>query len=582
MKANYSGRILMTTGAILAMIGLFLLNSGCSSDGGERNSSGTATVTDIETYDLDETADGWIIVDPTGNGFDCATVFITQDPVYSGTGAVEFYYSIATQKFPVLYNTTARTTELVSIGFFLRSMNNASLLMILYDRDGAQFYYTIEVVSGSWTEVSLTPWDFEPDNSAAVVKDAIDPERLKPGFALFDMAPATGGGGNNTLWIDALRIQREPLILKTGEWLIDGTAEMVNESMVVEGNVRIINNGSLTATCPRFVLKGDIVTESGGAFETSDVMLEIPQEYRWQYCLLAGNGGDIGLVETDIYTAHPLMLMGNSGAGLNLDRVDMCLCGFHVEVINGCTFDIKNCASVGEICLFPGVAVNIENTDVVLVWFFAVPGVNAAICLPDGTSIADWQLDSELGIDLSVSNSTNVLWGLISYPGSVLRIDNSEILVTGLLFSLNSIVPLTGIENGKSLDNSTVFTDRILELENSPVNTWNFYASGNAAVLIDNCLFGEALSFDTSSIEISNSTCDGTGGYLGSEDESEIYIVDTKVTCEVLAFGSSELIIENSSVTGNIMAVDSSTIRIRNIAHKGLKLEFDQGIIIEE
>jgi hypothetical protein len=216
----------------------------------------------------------------------------------------------------------------------------------------------------------------------------------------------------------------------------------------------------------------------------------------------------------------------------------------------------------------------------VLVWLFAATGTQGEFSLPDGAEISSFDLTT--GFDLSVRNSTLVLWGPISYPGSALTFRDTAFLVAGLLFSGDTQQTLSGIENNGPIPDLSGLQDRGLTFENSSVKTWNFYVADTSRLTVDACLFGEVLSFHNAVVTVGNSTCDGTGGFVGTNESSHMEIRDSTLDSDVTTFGTSTLLLERCSVIGDIRATGESTVTLRQTTVDGGKFEFDQGKIVEE
>ena len=117
-----------------------------------------------------------------------------------------------------------------------------------------------------------------------------------------------------------------------------------------------------------------------------------------------------------------------------------------------------------------------------------------------------------------------------------------------------------------SFPNPILFkSKRILRLVNTEVVTWNFYSSLHSKLSIENCIFGELLAFDSSSVIIENSICDGTGGYLGAVGNSSVIVIRSLISSQVIARESGFLIGALSSFNSpEIDADDNAVMAILN------------------
>jgi hypothetical protein len=82
-------------------------------------------------------------------------------------------------------------------------------------------------------------------------------------------------------------------------------------------------------------------------------------------------------------------------------------------------------------------------------------------------------------------------------------------------------------------------------------------------------------------IMVNNSVCDGSGGYLGADGNSQTIVTESEINCMVLAQEYSKMMFEKSAINGDVMASGKSVISLSETMHNGADLTFDQGKIVK-
>jgi hypothetical protein len=189
---------------------------------------------------------------------------------------------------------------------------------------------------------------------------------------------------------------------------------------------------------------------------------------------------------------------------------------------------------------------------------------HSRIEIPDGATIDwspplpgpvdgwSWPPDDAVGIfqRATIDRSEVLLWPMLVRSGSDLTlrdIPDEGWVVVGLY--LPGSARISRLENDVFVgDRELDLGDRRLRLVNANVDTWNLYPQNDAVVEVAGSVIGEVLSFGNSVTRIRDTTVDGTGGFLGSRDQSRLELVDSTVTCTVEAAGDSLLTLRHSQV----------------------------------
>jgi len=169
---------------------------------------------------------------------------------------------------------------------------------------------------------------------------------------------------------------------------------------------------------------------------------------------------------------------------------------------------------------------------------------------------------------------------LIVEENCILFVHDSAFRAVGIAFAEYD-GELTGLHNGDYFAGHTFdWPGRHVRFDDVDVETWNFYATDSARVTVRDCLFGEALVFGHGTMVVRDSTCDGTGGYLGTRDSGWMDLRDTDLLCEVTCDGTSLLDVEAALITGTVTAAGDSLIHLRGCDIQGDLIELENGEII--
>jgi hypothetical protein len=201
--------------------------------------------------------------------------------------------------------------------------------------------------------------------------------------------------------------------------------------------------------------------------------------------------------------------------------------------------------------------------------------------LPPGEGVRAWSFDNPFGMKLEVKECRHVWWGTVVPTGCDITISKSRFRAIGFLFAADAKV--AGLRNRTRYAKRDVLTGAIaLHLRDTEVDAWNFYVAGRAQVKVEDCLFGEALTFHTAHLSVLKSTCDGTGGFLGAMNESYISLDGCKVDCDVNVYDDARIDLTRSEVKGDVTVTGRSRVGLFQTAIRGSRRTFGKGTFIEK
>ncbi len=184
---------------------------------------------------------------------------------------------------------------------------------------------------------------------------------------------------------------------------------------------------------------------------------------------------------------------------------------------------------------------------------------------------------SGVNYDVRIQNSDTVFWGLFPYAGSDVTVNNSSVMACGFTFKGSVTDTMSNfINDSLYVSHTAPIADRSLSLVNTEVRAWNFYPEDSSTIVIQDCLFGEVLTFNEGRAVVENSTCDGTGGYVGAHNNSQIHIKGSAIDRLwsgppiILNIDSSLMVLEESSVSGDVMINAASTLIFSNTVYNNI------------
>ncbi len=509
------------------------------------------------------------------------TLAINEDPlrVHSGAASLEFSYQRQVGS-PQVLTAASLLTDFTALRMWAYSEQDVVWALGHEDRDGASFFASVVLPAGQWTLVDLSPGDFLPDPASQVVKLAMEPQRNGAGFYMLDYNTIVGPAGPNTIWLDELEVVRPPLAYIAGPLVLTGTDHVtITEPTLIDGDLIAYAGGRFESTASRLIIKGDPVSWGVGselAIRAGSLRLE--QEYRYQTQFWMRDHGRLVMDEL-LFLPGAMAGLGVLEAGV-VQITDCVFYGgsFTGSILRSGSVTVRNSTGPGEFLVYDTGELIAENVDELIFWAVADAGLRASLDVPDWDNVT-WSLPAAWNRNVSFTNVARLLPALIVSEGCSIWVHSGDLRVVGLLFETRNAV-LNGYQNGSYHTSETFdWPVRNVRFRDVNVETWNFYALGTAEVEIHQSLFGEALAFNDGRMRISDSVCDGTGGYLGARDQSEIWLNNCQVASEIICDGDSFLGMLGGSVANRVTAAENAFVGFSGCQISGQLVELDSGVI---
>jgi hypothetical protein len=503
----------------------------------------------------------------------------TVGPTGKNSSVLAFTYAKQGQPAPALFHLVL-LKDFKSISFWLKSETKTTWVLALEDRDKAVFTAFIECTQNTWLKVVLTPHDFRCTEDSPVKKEKLDPSRITCGYAAFDLQTLWGGGEENTIYLDDINIIRSDYNVIKGDYLINGEKKVISEPTYIQGNLYLINNASLKVSNTHLMVDGEIGIDNG-RFIFENGFLHMKQKYRGEHKVVIKTG-TIEITHSELLSKYDICGAAIEGSQFKLSHVDMLMAGFSFSTLSDSLLLADHVSHGGEFIIFENSTCTLKNSSGIIFWICTGQTLREPLVYPHGDSVAHWQTPRELTNKITVQNCSDLLYGFIAKPGCDITLKNSDIRALGFLFSGNTEDRIAGLKNGAAFVDYPLKTEvHTLRFINCDVRSWNFYTEDTARLTIENCEYGESISLKDSVITVHKSICDGSGGYLGADDNSQTIVMESEINCMVLAQEYSKLMFEKSAIKGDIIVSGKSVISLYQTTHCGEALMFDQGKIVK-
>jgi hypothetical protein len=400
--------------------------------------------------------------------------------------------------------------------------------------------------------------------STNAIKDGCLPQQLNLIYRQIDQI--------NKLPKQYLRRGLSPKDLIIG--LYDPDEEVTIEgSYHLVGNIIIYQNGVLNISESDFSIDGDILILNNGKLNITDSRFTVIQDYIYEHNAVIVQNAQLTFSDVHFQSSGQSWSIAVAESAKYYLGNSVISDGYiTTSLINNGQGMIINSELPGEFLCFDNSRLNISGSDQLIMWIVTEDSTVVETSLPGDSLLLHFQFsDSEPNIDkvnysVTLDSCTGVEWGLISITGSNALIHDTEFRAAGLMFKEPDSIAVKNLTNCSYFQDDIIdVPDRTLHLINSQVQTWNFYTSSNSNVSFDNCIFGELLAFDSSKAVITNSICDGTGGYLGADHRASLFVIGSLIMSQVISKKSAVLIGALSAFMGSeIVASESSIMFIAN------------------
>jgi hypothetical protein len=393
--------------------------------------------------------------------------------------------------------------------------------------------------------------------------------------------------------IDVEALLLEPNVLDSNlviGYLDENEVMTISEDMYLYGNILLVNNGTLNIECDNFAMEGTILVTQNSTLNIENCTFNLIQGFAYEHYIRSVHNGVININNTTINSNSKQMDFGvfhDSKFTFKNSTVNdgFITCAF----FQNSEIEIENVVKPGEYLAFESSSIKFKDCDTILYWYVLPEESKVDITLPDGEHVSSWEFHKGLeGVEnidykVEIENCNEVWWGLISNSDSECIFRDSEFRVIGIQTTKPDSVYLSGFTNQlKNVNKKLDISDRNLTLENCDVRTWNIYASYDSQIRLENSVVGEILGQGESTIQVFNTVCDGSGGYLGAFNTSKVQFVHSLCTSSFISRDRAVLFaIHSSMMNTEIDANEASVMLLANTTKFVEPRAHDTSLIVE-
>ena len=341
-------------------------------------------------------------------------------------------------------------------------------------------------------------------------------------------------------------------------WIITGDV-VITEPMDV-GDVVVAGNGSLTVRGlpePGLRVTGNLFAVGNASIRLENSVIQFMNAYHGQYALAGIETTTIEVIGCDYLipnqVQHALITFGDGR--LVAEDTDF----GDVQLISAGNARLSASRLTGNFEILVQDDSTMELSDIprtpgdgrIWVWVEFPRGSVAEYTPPMPGFISHWSFPpaGSAGIEQSVvvDRCEVMLWPMLVRENSRLTlrdIPEDNWVVVGLY--LPESATINGLINDQTFVSTKLDFNQELNLINASIDTWNLYPQLDARVRVRDSLIGEILSFGSSRVSVERTTIDGSGGFLGARDDSQIILWDSKVTGTIEATHDSTIELHDS------------------------------------
>lgn len=365
------------------------------------------------------------------------------------------------------------------------------------------------------------------------------------------------------------------------QWIIgyDNPNEkvVVTDARTINKDIILVNHGQLEVRGTTFTLSGNIYLLQDSALTFTSATLQIRQDYAYQYGMQVYNAAKIEWRDVAFNSEGSWGLGLSNTASARFDKVNV-VTGFITWMpTNDTKVEFARCKTIGEFVPMDRSTLSFSDSNFVLLWIHMPPASTMDTSLPLGASVTSWDLGTTsafatgIPYNVAIRNCTDVNWAIMAESGSTTTLRNSTIRAVGSLFTTSETLTVSGVANeSHMLEQKYKWGDIAYHFYDTAVQTWNFYPYGGTYLTLSRCVFGEVMSAGKGRVDVIASVCDGSGGYVSSNDQSAVFFLYSTNLSQTTSKGKSLLFCADSLLKSPaIDAVDDSFMLLANTDYSG-------------
>lgn len=359
----------------------------------------------------------------------------------------------------------------------------------------------------------------------------------------------------------------------------------------VDGNIIILNNGRLNVNANATLsLTGELQVFDTASLDMLDATLLFLQGYAYQGGILVSDQGQVSCNTSTIQgSGHSVNIVTLGQSHVEWRNVNSANGYLTWVLFEGSSADIAGSTSVGEFVIHGDGTLTISDSSQVLFWLTMPDGSIVDTTMPPPGDVSSFTVGpdtpwaSGIPYNATITNCTDVSWGVTPKSGSNGTFRESTLQVVGSLFDWNSTIEITGIANNAVIsDTSYAWGGVSLHFINTTVRTWNFYAAGTTKLTIQSCLFGELMTWDQAEVWVIGSMCDGSGGFLSATDQSVLYLINSMNISPTTVQDDAYFFVMHSALLSPVInAIERGKLLLLNAEYYGEPRAHDEAAVFD-
>jgi len=351
------------------------------------------------------------------------------------------------------------------------------------------------------------------------------------------------------------------------------------------GPILVFNDGVLIFENANATINGDLFVFQNAKMQADSSTLNFPQLYFYQRSWILANNGMVNVNNCTLdFTGLSHNLLAVNDAQITMNNIQNI--GFTTaSAYHNASISIDSTNQAGEFILNDSATYNFENVNTLLLWHTVPKNATINTTFPAPGAVGSYLLDTTsswaIGIQYSVNvlSSTDVMWALMPVNGSDVTITGSTIRAIGLWFTEGDTVDVSGLVNNSNYSSFLApVPDRVLQLNNCSVQTWNLYVFDSSSIDISGSIVGEVGSMGRSFVTAQGVLCDGSGGYYWATDTSLSIAVTSTVLSSIRSQGNGIFVFGYGSVNGVASAVGNSVMIVTQSSTPQEPVPYERGV----
>lgn len=346
----------------------------------------------------------------------------------------------------------------------------------------------------------------------------------------------------------------------------------ISGSYTHQGRIIVVNNGTLILDHANFTLRGNIYVLDHGKMRVRGGSLAFQQSYAYEYGAAAYQSGEFSLDSATVTSSNQSWSMGAADSSQYNVRNSTLRNGFNTVGLLGrprVTYLRSDFSS--EYVILDSAQLSITNCDTALVWLSFPDSSIVSLTLPGAdTTLKHWEIHpgspgvSGIRYTVTLDTVSGVMWGTFPRKGCQATITNSKIRASGIMIPGRDSVYVSGLVNNQHFADYTLpLSDRTYHLVNCDHATWNLYPQDSTRFVLQSSIFGEMIGYGFPRITLNNSICDGSGGYIGAEGNTQYVVAGSTIYTQVISRDRTLLILAGSHVNfGAVNALGASVMLV--------------------